>query len=79
MRHLLFFLPVLLALLAACASGSTGPSPGSTTQADCDKIATDIRTARGQNGVCTSTVPADVAKFGKACAALKDCQDKVAK
>jgi hypothetical protein len=56
-------------LLAGCSSG--------TTQADCDKIANDIRDAGGGAGVCVSTAPADVAKFGKACAALKDCEDKV--
>ena len=65
--------------LVACASGNTSSTSGAgkTTQADCDKIAEDIRTHGGRVGVCSSTAPADVERFGKACAALKDCNDKV--
>jgi hypothetical protein len=61
----------------ACSSSSSGP-----TQADCDNIAEEIRKNNTGPGAvsqpCSSTDPAVVAKFGKACAALADCNNKVA-
>ncbi len=73
--------PLLLFMFfaAGCASGS-GTGTGGTSQADCDKIAEEIRMYAGaqrSQGICASKLPADVDRFGKACAALKDCQDHV--
>lgn len=66
---------VVLALCAACSSSKR-------TEADCQKIADDIRTAAVQSniptqGICTNTTPAVVERFGKACADLKACNDEV--
>ena len=61
--------------LSVCSSCSSA----TTTQADCDKIASEIRANGGTADTCASTVPATVVKFGKACAALKDCNDHCCK
>lgn len=59
----------MLALVAACAACS------GTTESDCDKIAEDIRMRAGARaqGICFSTAPEDVKRFGEACKALKEC------
>ena len=57
-----------------CASGGTTTTQ---TQADCDKIAVEIRSHGGTTGTCSSMDPATVERFGKACAALKACNDAV--
>jgi len=80
-------LVTLVALMVLCACSGT-----TTSQADCDKIASDIRTAaikRGYDGdgdgdgrpdalgVCGSTNAQIQKDFGKACADLKACNGSV--
>ena len=66
---------LLITLIVTVACSTKGKS-----QADCDKIANDIRAsaqARGlaPQGICTNENP-DVKKdFGAACQSLKDCND----
>jgi hypothetical protein len=48
-----------------------------SAQDNANQIANEIRTKGGTPGICSSTKPADVQKFGKACTALKDNNDKV--
>lgn len=61
---------VLAAMLSACAGSSN--SNGN----DCELLAQDIRTKGGTRakGICASTQPDDVTRFGPACATLKKCQ-----
>lgn len=73
---------VVLACIAACSSSSS--SDKTKTQADCDAISSQIRTAATQrsldpNGVCTSTDPAIQKDFSAACQNLKDCNDHCCK
>lgn len=60
---------VLAAMLSACAGSSTNGN-------DCEQLAQDIRTKGGTRakGICASTQPDDVTRFGPACATLKKCQ-----
>ncbi len=63
--------------VAACGGNS------STTQADCDAIAKEIRDAanvRGISsvGVCSTTNAAIQRDLGPACARLKACEDALA-
>ncbi len=66
---------VVALLVAGCGSAD----PVGTSQADCDKIAEEIRTHAGTRaqGICSSTVQTDIDRFGKACRALDDCQSHV--
>lgn len=64
---------LLTCAFAACAGKAH-------TQADCDAIADDIRTAAARRnldtrGICNSTNATIQQDFGKACADLKACQD----
>ena len=49
----------------------------SSAQNSADSVAAEIRKNGGTQGVCSSTVPATVNKFGKACSALSDDNNKV--
>ncbi len=52
----------------------SGCTAGRPTQADCDEIAQEIRTHGGTRGICSSTKPTDISRFGKACNALTQCE-----
>ena len=72
---------IVLGWVAACSSST---SDKTKTQADCDAIATQIRTAATQrsldpNGVCSSTDPAVKKDFGASCQSLQDCNDHCCK
>ncbi len=65
-------------LCIVCVAGCSSGADGGTSQADCDKIAQEIHDHGGMQGVChLPMMPENVERFGKACAALKDCQDHV--
>lgn len=74
---------VVLLSLVACSGGSGGEP---TTQAECDKIAADIREAASRRspplnpqGVCNSTDATVKKDFQQACDALRDCNARCCK
>ncbi len=71
------FAMLSLVFVAGCFAGATTET--GTSQADCDKIAQEIRDHAGTRaqGICSSTVQTDIDRYGKACRALEDCEAHV--
>ncbi len=66
-----------VAIIGAGLAIGVGVVAKSSAQTSADGKAADIRAHGGRQGICSSTVPAEVTRFGKACAALSEDNNTV--